>query len=394
MSEEPEAPLGAGAARPTRIAFKAGAASTELVLGSGLLHEACDLLGGFGGRRLLLVSDVRVAPLYAVPLRERLRGGGFDAELLIMPEGEGAKSLETLADLYAGCQSLGVERDDVVIAVGGGVVGDVAGMLAGTYLRGLDFVQVPTSLVSMVSASLGGKVGLNFGGYKNQLGLFKHPALVLADVATLRTLPEVEFLSGMGELTTVGVLGAPEIFEALEADAAADLSPLISAALRYKAEVVAADPEDRLGIRARLNLGHTFGHALEELSDHTLAHGLAVAVGLCVATRLASGLGICPSALYERVRGLLTKLGLPTSLKGYAPDEVVKIMRGDKKRAGGRLRFVLPRALGDVVIVGEEEVRPALLEKTLRELLWEGADGGAPFDDAPGAGPAARVRPS
>lgn len=364
-----------GAAQPARLVFKAGAASTAILLGNGLLAEACHLLSSFGGRRMLLVSDGRVAPLYATPLRERLRGGGFDAETLVMPDGEGAKSIETLTELYARCQSMGVERDDVVVAVGGGVVGDVAGMLAGTYLRGLDFVQVPTSLVSMVSASLGGKVGLNFGGYKNQVGLFKHPALVLADVATLRTLPERERLSGMGELTTVGVLGAPEIFEALEADAATDLLPLIVAAVRCKGEVVAADPEDRLGIRMRLNLGHTFGHALEQLSGHALAHGLAVAAGLCVAARLASELGICPEALYQRIRSLLTRLGLPTALKGYPPDEVIKTMRGDKKRAGGRLRFVLPRALGEVDIVSEDDVQPDLLEKILRELLWEAGTG-------------------
>lgn len=388
MPGELKAPRSSGAAQPTRLNFKAGTASTDLVLGSGLLAQACDLLGGFGGRRLLLVSDSRVSPLHAAPLCERLKGGGFDAELFVIPAGEGSKSLETLTELYAACQSLGVERGDVVVAVGGGVVGDVAGMLAGTYLRGLDFVQVPTSLVSMVSASLGGKVGLNFGGYKNQVGLFKHPALVIADVASLETLPEGDLLSGMGELVTVGVLGAPEIFEALEANPAADLLPLISAAVRYKGEVVEADPEDRLGIRMRLNLGHTFGHALEELSGHTLAHGLAVAAGLSVAARLAFELGICPEPFYERIGNLLTRLKLPRALTGYSPQEVLKIMQGDKKRAGGRLRFVLPRALGEVIIVGEDEVRPDMLEKTLRALLWEGGTGKVPGDDAPTAGPA------
>ncbi|HEX8149378.1 MAG TPA: 3-dehydroquinate synthase family protein [Pyrinomonadaceae bacterium] len=350
-----------------------GTSVTSVVLGEGVLARGCDLLRDHKGVRLLLVSDANVAPLYAAPLREALEGGGYDAHLLEIPAGEEGKSLDTLTRLYEECRALEVERSDVVLAVGGGVVGDVAGMLAGTYLRGLGLIQVPTSLVAMVTASVGGKVGVNFGGYKNLVGLFKQASLVLADTHTLRTLPPVEFRSGLGELVTVGVLGAPEIVEQLEASGTQSLSRLVSAAIECKHSIVRADPFDRLGVRARLNLGHTFGHALERLSGFTLAHGLAVAVGLRLACRLAVRLGLCAEEVSERVRSLLVALDLPTALTGYAPERMLEAMRGDKKRRGGRLQFILPKAIGEVTLVGQEEIPAPLLEEVLRATVWEGA---------------------
>ncbi len=269
------------------LSLPAGPSHTELVIGRGVLAQAHELLAPYRELRVLVVSDSSVTPLYAAPLRDALLGAGYDTHLLTIPAGETAKTLETAIELYAACRDLGVERSDTVVAVGGGVVGDVAGMVAGTYLRGLRFVQVPTTLVAQITASIGGKVGVNFRGDKNLVGLFYQPAHILIDLATLETLPEVEFRSGLGELITVGVLGAPAIFEALEARGAADLGALIAAAIRCKSAIVEADPYDQLGIRAHLNLGHTFGHALEKLSDFTLAHGLAVAVGLHIASRLA-----------------------------------------------------------------------------------------------------------
>lgn len=215
-------------------------------------------------------------------------------------------------------------------------------MLAGTFLRGLELVQVSASLVSMVTASVGRKVGINYGGAKNIIGMFKHSALVLADTATLTTLPLVELRSGLGELVTVGVLGAPAIFEHLEAHGATDLPALIAQAIRCKWSLVVADPNDQHGIRAKLNLGHTFGHALEKLSNFSLPHGLAVAVGLHAACELATAINLCSPVLLSRVQATLRRLDLPLGLSGYSAAAVIDAMRADKKRAGGKLHWVLP----------------------------------------------------
>lgn len=356
-----------------RLNLSFGSPRTEFWLGAGLLARPSDYLNAYRhSNRLLLVSDSNVAPLYAIPLRDTLAREGYDAHLLEIRGGEGGKTLDTLTHLYDRCLSLQVERGDVVIALGGGVVGDVAGMLAGTYLRGIEFIQMPTSLVSMVTASVGGKAGVNFGGYKNLIGLFKHPSIVLADTDTLRTLPEVEFRSGVGELVTVGVLGAPEIIEQLESSGLESLTRMIAAAVKCKSEIVEADPFERLGIRVRLNLGHTFGHALEKLSNFTLPHGLAVAVGLRIACRLAVELGLCSEAVSERIRRLLVALNLPFAVTRYSPEQMLAAMRGDKKRRGGQLQVVLPKAIGEVVLVSEDELPPGLLKKVLRTSTWDG----------------------
>ena len=349
-----------------RLSFSFDSAVTEFVLGAGPLTRPLLYLNAYRDVKLLVVSDSNVARPYAQPLRDALEGAGLDARLLLIPAGEEGKTLDVLARLYADCLALEVERGDVVVAVGGGAVGDVAGVLAGTYLRGLELVQVPTTLISMVTASLGGKAAINFGGHKNLVGLFKHPSVVIADTRTLRTLPEMEFRSGLGELMTVGVLGAPEIIEQLESRGTRSLPELIAAAVKCKGAIVEADPFDRLGVRARLNLGHTFGHALERLSGFTLPHGLAVAVGLNIACKLAVGLGLCADAVAERVRRLTLALNLPADAEGYSPGQILAAMRGDKKRRGGRLQFVLPKALGEVVLVGEEQIPHALLEEALR----------------------------
>lgn len=352
-----------------QLTLSAGQTETRLVLGHGVLDQAASLLSVFQPARLLIVSDTQVMPLYAEPLRHTLEQQGFRVELLAMPAGESSKTIETLIELYTRCQQLQVERRDVVLALGGGVVGDVAGMLAGTYLRGLHFVQIPTTLVAQVTASIGGKVGVNFGAQKNLIGMFNQPSLVLIDTATLTTLPEVEYRAGLGELVTVGVLGAPELFADLEVNGTQHLEQLILAAIQCKSAIVAADPFDQLDIRARLNLGHTFGHALEQLSDFSLSHGLAVAIGLHIASRLAVAIGLCPPALADRIEQTLTALNLPTTIPGYTAEQLIAAMRGDKKQQQGRLRWILPRALGQVEIVDEAQVPPPTLRAVLQALV-------------------------
>lgn len=356
---------------------------STVLLGQGLLARASDLLQRHRSRQLLVISDERVMPLYGTRLFETLKSDGYEVAQSTIPVGEAAKSLDTLAHLYETCLSKRIERGDVIVAVGGGVIGDTAGMLAATYLRGLELVQVPTTLVAIITASIGGKVGVNFKNHKNLIGAFKHPSLVLADTETLSTLPPVEFRSGLGELITVGVLGAPEIFLSLESKGESkgkskgltDLEPLMAAAIRCKQSIVEADPYDQVGIRAKLNLGHTFGHALETLSGFTLPHGLAVAVGLHIATTIAASLKICSDDLPDRIRRTLAALDLPTTLSGYHPDDVIQAMQSDKKRGQGHLRWVLPKSIGDVVIVEETQVPLTLLQDVLKSLVWRGEVG-------------------
>jgi 3-dehydroquinate synthase len=344
-------------------------------VGHGVLTQANMLLEEHRTGRLLLLSDDQISPLYAEPLQKLLRTSGYDAELLTISAGEETKTFDTLGELYGACHSLGVERRDLLIAVGGGMVGDVAGMLAGTYLRGLSFVQVPTSLVALITASVGGKVGVNYRGYKNLIGLFAAPKRVLADLDTLRTLPSIEFKSGLGELITVGVLGSPEIFYSLETNGISELDSLIVSAIKCKARIVEADPFDRLGIRAQLNLGHTFGHAIEALSGFQIRHGVAVAVGLHIAARLACALNCLPEEIAERLCRTLSALDLPTSLTGFQPEDVLNAMRKDKKCERGRLRWVLPTAIGEVRLVSEDDVPRDMIRRVLRDLLLEGSIG-------------------
>jgi 3-dehydroquinate synthetase len=356
-----------------RLSLLAGAPShTEIILGRGLLEKAPELLADYRKSKLIIVSDELVAPLFAAPLSDNLINTGYQSFLITIPAGETAKTLETVYNLYGACHDIHVARKDVIVAVGGGMVGDIAGMLAGTYLRGLELVQVPTSLLAMLSSSFGGKGGVNFRGYKSLIGLFKHPSIVLADLKTLDSLPRTEFLSGLGELITVGVLGAPEIFESLESGGASDLEGLIVAAIRYKMSVVKEDPNDQLDIRAKLHLGHNFSHALERLSGFTLPHGLAVSVGLNIAARLAAAVGICHHTLPGRISRTLVSLGLPANLQGYHPQEVIQAIR--EKAPDGRMRLILPVSLGEVIFVDEELIPLDVIEGILRELVWEGVD--------------------
>jgi 3-dehydroquinate synthetase len=244
------------------------------------------------------------------------------------------------------------------------VVGDTAGFAAATFLRGVPLVQVPTTLLAMVDASIGGKVGVDLPQGKNLVGAFKQPVLVVADPSTLETLPQPQFRAGLAEVIKAGIIGAPDLFEHLEREGHEPLVWIIRRAIEVKRDVVQEDPFEA-GRRAVLNLGHTFGHALEALSNYTLLHGFAVSIGIVVATRVAVNLGLAAEGLLRRVVEALTRHGLPVHYTGHAPEEVWRAMHTDKKRGGGRLRFVLPRAIGDVIVtadVPQETVIQALRE--------------------------------
>lgn len=352
---------------PTRIPVRIPNGSYNIWIGEGLLADAGALvlreaLQNSQPGRCAVITHPAIGEAHGHTLLSSLRLAGFTPVLEEIPGGEVNKTLDTVASLYERFVEAQLDRRSPVIALGGGVVGDVAGFAAATYLRGVPFVQIPTSLLAMVDASVGGKTGVDLPQGKNLVGAFKQPALVLIDPAVLSTLPPAEFRSGLAEVVKHGIIGAPELFEALEGKDGLippALAALIADAVRVKVAVVEEDPFES-GRRAVLNLGHTFGHAIEIVSGYRTRHGEGVAIGLAAATRLAARRGLCDPALVARVEGLLERLELPTRAFGLSTEQIVAAMATDKKRAGSRLRFVLPRALGDVDVFDDVATEEAL----------------------------------
>ncbi len=335
-----------------------GGGAYDIVIGRGLLDQLGPMLAGRGwARRAAIITDTDVGPLYAAAAQRALGQAGLDSFVATMPAGEAAKHLGTVEDLYRALAEGGVDRNTVVIALGGGVVGDTAGFVAATYLRGLPFVQIPTSLLAMADSSIGGKVGVDTAFGKNLVGAFKQPELVVADLATLNSLPPVERQCGLAEIIKAGLIEGGDAWARCRAISLASpvTAPLLDA-MRLKRRIVEEDPFEK-DKRAWLNLGHTFGHGLESWSDFRIKHGQAVALGLVCAARASVALGLCAPALEGDVIQALRVAGLPTALSDLglrlSPadlDTVWTRMGSDKKRKGGSLRYVLLRAPGDPVV--------------------------------------------
>ena len=336
----------------------------DICIGDGLLAHAGSLLAtrGILPGPVALVSNASVAESHAPRLEQSLIAAGYTPHRCLVPDGEQHKTLSSVASLYDQFLDAQLDRRATVIALGGGVVGDMAGFAAASYLRGVPFVQMPTSLLAMVDASVGGKTGVDLPQGKNLVGAFKQPEAVIIDTAMLETLPAAEFRSGMAEVVKHGLIAAPDLFAQLEESGPTTTAHMVADAVRVKVRVVEADPFEQ-GRRAVLNLGHTFGHALEQVSHYAIRHGEAVAIGMVAATQLSAAMGCCTRDLLPRVERVLTRLGLPTRTQGYAVDEIMAAMGHDKKRAGKTLRFVLPRAVGDVFVTdspGDDLVRAAV----------------------------------
>ncbi len=345
-------------------------ADYTIIIGDGVLARLPALLTDLPiGATAALVTNDTLAPLHSATVMQALRAGGLAPRLCTMPDGESFKTLDTVRDLYAQFAQAELERQSAVIALGGGVVGDTAGFAAATYLRGLPFIQMPTTLLSMVDASVGGKVGVDLPGVgKNLVGAFKQPLLVLADTALLATLPPAEFRAGLAEVVKHGILAAPALFVDLEGVGPRSLPHLIAEAVRVKVNVVEADPFEQ-HVRAHLNLGHTFAHALELVSDFNIRHGDAVAIGLAAAAHLGVALGACDDALRDRIVHLLARLGLPVRIPASftaSAQQLLVAMGSDKKKKEGRLRFIIPRRIGQVEIF--DHVPPALVLAAWREV--------------------------
>ncbi len=331
-----------------RIRVTAPGGDYDIWIEPGLLtqagHRAAVPLQG----RVGVVTNTTLAPLYGEPLAQMLP----DAALITIPDGEMYKTLATVAKLYTDFVAAGLDRSSTVIALGGGVVGDTVGFAAATYMRGVRFVQIPTSLLAMVDSSVGGKVGVDLPQGKNLVGAFKQPDAVLMDTDVLHTLPEREWRCGMAEVIKHGLLADDGLLDLIEAGRAvpAQAVELVWRAVQVKVAVVQQDPFEK-NVRAHLNLGHTFAHAIEQVSGYTWPHGEAVGVGLLAAAYLSAGLGLAEVVLVERVRALLLQVGLPVQLDDFDPNTIYAAMGADKKWQSGRSRFVLLRGVGQPVIV-------------------------------------------
>jgi 3-dehydroquinate synthase len=335
-----------------RVTVALADAPYDVVVGRGALADVGELLAG--RRRVAVVSQPGVADFHAPALTAALQHAGVATDLFLMGEGEEAKSFASVADLCSRLAAWGLLRGDALVALGGGVVGDTAGFAASVYHRGVSVVQAPTTLLAQVDAAIGGKTAVNLPEGKNLVGAFHQPVGVFADVATLATLPPREYRAGLGEVVKYALMpGGERVAAIVEHDAVAVvrrdldvLEQLVAACAAMKAHVVAADPQERTGIRATLNLGHTLAHALESVGGYQLLHGEAVAVGLVFATALAGALERVDADDVEHARNLVAALDLPTAVPGPAdPHALLASMRRDKKSVGG-LTFVLPGALG------------------------------------------------
>ncbi len=335
-----------------RIDVKTPSGTYPIEIGEKLSSEIGTRIHDLLGRTCaaIVVTNPTVGEHYLKPVISSLRGSGFEADAAEVPDGEQYKTLETIEDIYDRFLEVGLDRSGLVIALGGGVVGDMAGYAAATYMRGVPFVQMPTSLLAMVDASVGGKTGVDLPQGKNLVGAFKQPEAVLIDPSVLATLPGEELAVGMAEVIKHGLIGNADLFLRLERETPTDLSALVHEAVRVKVTLIERDPFEK-GDRAMLNLGHTFAHAFELLSDFQLKHGTAVAVGLVASAVMGTELGESDASLVNRIESAVTKQNLPTRLSGFNVDEVVASMRHDKKRADGRLRFIVPKAPGETKIV-------------------------------------------
>jgi 3-dehydroquinate synthase len=333
--------------------------SYDVYLGEGMLDHVGGTLRAAGvpaGTSVALVSNDVVAPLYAVSIEEALQVTGLRPFTCVIPDGEQHKTLSTVASLYDQFLVGGLDRSGTVLSLGGGVTGDIAGFAAATFMRGIRFAQVPTTLLSMVDASVGGKSGVDLPQGKNLVGAFKQPAVVTIDPLVLATLEEAEFRSGMAEIIKHSVIGAPGLIADLERkgrNAQHTITPVeIARALRVKIDVVEEDPYEQ-GRRAILNLGHTVGHALERLSHFELRHGEAVSIGMVAAARIALDLDRASPVVPHRIESTLSAWGLPTRCPPFAVSAIWDAMAHDKKRRGDTLRWVLPEAIGEVAIVSD-----------------------------------------
>jgi len=352
------------------VQVRLGTSSYAIHIGSGLLMQTGRQLkeNGFTDK-LIIITNPIVKGLYGDALKQNLIAEGFRITILHVPDGEEQKSLEVAGRLYSELTDLYAERMTPILALGGGVIGDLAGFVAATYLRGVPLIQIPTTLLAQVDSSIGGKVAVNHGQLKNKIGAFYQPRLVISDINTLRTLPNKVLTDGLAEVIKSAVIGDKEFFSFLEKNLnkvkSLDneaLEEIVFQSAKIKAEIVEKDEKD-LGLRNILNYGHTIGHAIESASDFKVEHGEAVATGMLAAARISNKLGIFDKNELIRLKSVIKKAGLPTLIPNLKLERIIQAIEHDKKILRGKIRFVLPKSIGSVFIT--DEVSLSLVEEVL-----------------------------
>jgi len=322
----------------------------DILIGAGLLPEVGQRIKDLGKvKTVVVVSDDNVFPLYGETVMKSLEAQGLRAEKFVFPHGEQSKCMDTYEELLEYLCEKRVTRSDLLVALGGGVVGDLTGFAAATYQRGIRFVQVPTTLLAAVDSSVGGKTAVNLKAAKNQVGCFYQPSFVLCDVDTLKTLPDGEFKCGCAEVIKYGVIGNSQFFdEIFEKPIADQIEHVIEVCVSAKRDVVMRDEFDH-GDRMFLNFGHTFGHAAEKCSGYTLLHGLGVAIGMAVISKSAYRFGYCGPEVPETIEAILNKYDLPTTTD-YSLQQMVDAAFSDKKLLGGSISLIVPQKIGKCII--------------------------------------------
>lgn len=323
--------------------------SYDVLIGRGILEHAGSCLREFGAKKAVLVSGENVFPVYAEKINMALEKEGIKVSDFIIAPGEASKSLETYGKLLEFLCEKELTRSDMLIALGGGVTGDLTGFAAATYRRGIGFIQIPTTLLAMVDSSVGGKTAVNLSGGKNLAGAFWQPSAVLCDPDTLKTLPEREYISGMAEVIKYGVLGNRAFFDELAGDIPCTDEHIIETCVKMKRDIVAEDEFDG-GKRRLLNLGHSFGHAIEALSEFKMTHGEAVSAGMAIIARASAALGYMKESEAGSIIKCLKKYGLPTETE-FSKEEIERFVRMDKKIGGDNISLIVPREIGNCDII-------------------------------------------
>ena len=356
------------------VRVELGARSYEIIINDGILSRSGSIISALPlQKKAAVITNTTIAPLYLSALRKSLKEAAFSVSEIIIPDGEEHKNLAQMEKIYNALLSFNLDRNSFLIALGGGVVGDITGFAAATFLRGIPFVQIPTTLLAQVDSSVGGKTGVNLPGGKNMVGAFYQPGIVIIDPQVLTTLPARELMAGMAEVIKYAVISDAGFFSYLQGASEkalrldpATLSYVIKTCCAIKASITSKDETEK-GIRSFLNFGHTIGHAVEALTSYRqYAHGEAVAMGMAAAAKLSSAWGYCPDAAYQQVKALLEQYGLPAALPSFPLDDYIASMLKDKKKSGDSIQMVLMHEIGKVVL---EKISVSNLQQAFRDLF-------------------------
>ena len=351
----------------SKILVPLGSKSYKVTLQAGILDNISEELSNIGiknNRKILVISNKEISDLYGEKFLKNLKDNNFQAQIFLIKAGESHKNLETLSNIFDFAFEFGIDRNSLILALGGGIVGDITGLAAATWLRGIEYIQIPTTLLSMVDSSVGGKTAVNHPKGKNLIGAFYQPKAVFIDPETLKTLPEREFKAGMAEVIKYGVIKDKKLFEFLENEKNKkellnleneSLIKIIKSSIKTKSDIVSKDEQEN-GIRAILNYGHSFGHVIENLCGYgKYLHGEAISIGMKIAGNIAIEKGLWSEEEYLRQDNIIKSYGLPTQTPKIKKKDVLNILMGDKKVRNGKMRFILPKQIGEVDIYNDVE---------------------------------------